>query len=162
MATEKNLPHSAAEMLLEIERIKFMKAGYLRYLDTKQWVKWRSLLTDDLEALYDDGSGAPPVVLARSADELVDSISRRMADAVSIHHAHSPEIELTSPTTATAYWALSDVVQRPTTAVNPSVVGMGYYRDEYRRGEDAQWRVARFHITRLYMAPVHLASLARG
>jgi hypothetical protein len=36
-----------AEKLWDIEQIKQLKARYFRLMDTKDWVAWRDLFTDD-------------------------------------------------------------------------------------------------------------------
>ena len=33
--------------LMDVESIKQLKARYCRYLDTKDWARWRDLFTDD-------------------------------------------------------------------------------------------------------------------
>ena len=44
-------------------------------------------------------------------DEVAVSVA--LAQAVTVHHGHMPEIELTSPITATGIWAMFDIVQSP-------------------------------------------------
>jgi hypothetical protein len=52
------------------------------------------------------GQDAKPV--AASADEFVAYVAKLLADTVTVHHGHMPEIELTSATTATGIWAMFD------------------------------------------------------
>lgn len=144
------------EKLYEIEAIKTLKARYLRLLDDQDWSQWRTLLTDDVEALYDEGPGVPTMTLGRSADDFAKHLSTVMAGAVHVHHAHSPEIELTSAIAATGTWAMSDVVQRAGGGEQPRIM-WGRYRDRYAKGEDGLWRVAHVHVTRQLVAPVVLA-----
>src|SRR5215475_15461842 len=89
-----------AQHLYEIEQIKHTKARYFRFLDGKQWADWRTCFTDDLHFYL--GQDAKPV--AASADEFVAYVSKLLADTVTVHHGHMPEIELTSATTATGVW----------------------------------------------------------
>ena len=141
------------QVLLEIERIKALKARYFRFLDTQQWERWREVFTDDAEASFEDGPGAPASLIARGADTLVEVVSGRMDGSVTVHHGHMPEIELTSPTTATGVWAMQDVVVHPAYKSRGSSVGYGHYHEDYRKGDDGRWRIARFHLTRLLITP---------
>ena len=57
---------------------------------------------------------------------------------------HTPEIELTSATTARGIWALQDVVR-----FGPGVtlVGYGHYHETYEK-RDGAWRIKSLHLTR--------------
>ena len=81
--------------LLEIEAIKQLKARYCRYLDTKDWRSWRAMFADDFRS---DTSQAGGKVIV-GADEFVAFTRRASATAPPCTRC-TPEIELTSPTTA--------------------------------------------------------------
>jgi hypothetical protein len=81
-------PHETAQHLYEIEQIKQTKARYFRFLDTKQWTDWRTCFTDDLHFYL--GQDQKPI--AASADEFVAYVSKLLADTVTVHHGHMPEI----------------------------------------------------------------------
>ena len=53
----------------------------------------------------------------------------------STHHGHMPEIEITSPDTATAIWSLFDYCTQGDEVV---MNGSGYYHDAYRK-LDGRW-----------------------
>src|SRR6478672_8429973 len=61
------------------------------------------------------------------------------------HQVHTPEIEVTSATTARGIWALQDVVR-----FGPGVtlVGYGHYHETYEK-TDGQWRIKTSKLTRL-------------
>lgn len=125
-----------------IEAIKRLKARYFRYLDTKQWDKFAELFTEDATGVWDgfeDGGSQfeGGAVIARE-------IARKCADAITIHHGHMPEIELTGDTTATGIWAMYDYVRMPEVAFE----GYGHYHEEYRLTH-GDWRIHRLHLTRL-------------
>jgi hypothetical protein len=126
--------------LVEIEAIKRLKAGYFRLLDTKQWDAWREVFTDDFTA---EVHGPHPVIHFASADEMVASNREILAEAPTVHHGHTPEIDLTSSATATGVWAMQDVVK-----LGAGFVGYGHYHEEYRK-QGGEWRIARMKITRL-------------
>src|SRR5262249_6646058 len=86
----------------DLEAIKQLKARYMRTVDTKDWDGFRNVFTKD--AVWDmRSSGA---ALLTGADEIVRYNQKSLGDdMVGIHQGHMPEIELTSPTTATGIWS---------------------------------------------------------
>jgi hypothetical protein len=56
-----------------------------------------------------------------------------------------PEIELTSPTTAKAVWAMEDIIEG---GGRPLFRGYGHYHETYRKEGDT-WRIATLHLTRI-------------
>lgn len=129
--------------LLEIESIKQLKARYCRHLDAKNWAAWRELFADDFVSEIVDTPGRVIV----GADEFVaytrQTLSKRSQPTV--HHVHSPEIALTSETTARGIWALNDVVR-----LIPMLTlrGYGHYEEQYEKA-DGQWRLTSSRLTRL-------------
>ncbi|WP_370330265.1 nuclear transport factor 2 family protein [Mycolicibacterium hippocampi] len=128
-------------VLLEIESIKRLKARYCRYLDTKDWVAWRTLFTDDFRS---DTSGAGGKVIV-GADPFVAFTRSSLGDRATVHQVHAPEIELTSATTAHAVWALEDVVRL---APGVNLRGYGHYDETYQK-VDGQWLITGSTLTRL-------------
>ena len=126
-----------------IEAIKQLKARYFRLMDTKQWDAYRQVFTDDM-AFYFESQDAP---IATSGDEFVAFVRSRLATALTVHHGHMPEIELTSPDSARGVWAMSDWVDDPDQ--HRAFQGFGHYHEEYRRGEDGRWRISRLRLSRL-------------
>jgi SnoaL-like domain len=139
-------PQETAQHLYELEQIKQTKARYFRCLDTKQWADWRTCFTDDLHFYL----GQDPNPVATSANEFVAYVSKLLADTVTVHHGHMPEIALTSATTATGIWAMFDWVDWSQTATpERTFQGYGHYNEEYEKGADGRWRIKRLHLTRL-------------
>ncbi|ABM13001.1 nuclear transport factor 2 family protein [Mycolicibacterium vanbaalenii] len=130
-----------AAALVEIEAIKQLKARYSRFLDTKDWDSWRSLFADDF---HSDTAGAGGKVID-GADEFVAFTRRSLGDRATVHQVHAPEIELTSPTTATAVWALEDVVRL---APGVNLRGYGHYTESYAK-VDGYWLITASTLTRL-------------
>lgn len=130
-----------AAVLLEIEAIKRLKSRYCRYLDTKDWTAWRALFTDDFVS---DTSRAGGKVV-RGADDFVAFTRKSLRSQPTVHQVHAPDIELTSPTTATGVWALEDVVR-----FGPGVNlrGYGHYTETYEK-TDGRWRIKTSTLTRL-------------
>jgi len=124
-----------------IEAIKQLKARYFRLMDTKQWDAYRQVFTDDM-AFYFESEDAPT---ATSGDDFVAYVRSRLATALSVHQGHTPEIELTSATTARGVWALQDVVRF---GPGLSLVGYGHYHETYENIA-GQWLIKSSKLTRL-------------
>ena len=70
----------------DLEAIKQLKARYFRLMDTKQWEAFRELFTDDAVMQ----STPDPEERFVGGDEIAAKVSRALADAVSVHHGHTP------------------------------------------------------------------------
>ena len=70
-----------------------------------------------------------------------------MAGAVTVHQGHTPEIEVTSATTATGTWALNDIVIWPN---GMRLDGYGHYHETYEKVDDG-WRIKSSKLTRLHV-----------
>jgi len=135
-----------AELLYDIERIKQTKARYFRFLDGKQWSDWRTCFTDDMHFYL----GQDPKPVTSSGDEFVAYVSKLLADTVTVHQGHMPEIELTSDTTAKAIWAMFDWVDwNNTETPERTFQGYGHYVEDYEKGGDGKWRIKNLRLTRI-------------
>ncbi|MET0360582.1 MAG: nuclear transport factor 2 family protein [Sphingobium sp.] len=133
----------------DMEAIRTLKARYFRLMDTKDWVGWRALFTDDLVAIVDTavstrGADGRPAAAHRDADSFVAFVKAAIDACITVHHGHMPEIELTSATQARGIWAMEDIVQMPG---QPAFRGFGHYHETYRKDGDG-WRIATLHLTR--------------
>ena len=81
--------------LMDIESIKQLKARYCRYLDTKDWDRWRDLFTDDFVGDTTEAGGS----LIVGVDEFMAYTRNTIGkpSQATVHQVHAPEIELTSP-----------------------------------------------------------------
>ncbi|MQY28734.1 nuclear transport factor 2 family protein [Nocardia aurantia] len=127
----------------DIEAIRALKGRYFRTLDTKDWNGFRAVFTDDV-VIDTSGSGGPRF---EGADEFLAFLRPGLAEAVTVHHGHTPEIELTSATTATGVWAMADLVRW---ADGSQLTGYGHYHETYRKDGNG-WRIASSALTRLRM-----------
>ncbi len=127
----------------DLEAIKRLKARYFRTMDTKDWGGMRQVFTDDVVIDTTESGGG----VVEGADEFIAFLEETLADAVTVHHGHMPEIDLTSPTTARGIWALQDVIVWPN---GLRLLGFGHYHETYAKvGDD--WRIASSTLTRLHM-----------
>jgi len=126
----------------DIEAIRRLKARYFRTLDTKDWDAMRQVFTDDVVIDTTDSGGG----VVSGADEFMTFLGQALADTVTVHQGHMPEIDLTSDTTATGIWALNDIVIWPN---GMRLDGYGHYRETYEKGPDG-WRIKTSTLTRLH------------
>ena len=142
------------ERLLDLERVKRLKAEYCRFVDTKQWERLRALFAADVVF---DGFGSAP--RGSTLEQFITGISTRLAEAVTVHHCHTPEIEFLAPDRARAVWAMMDIVElfgerSPREAPgHRGFVGLGHYEDEYRR-IDGVWKIGYTRLSRLRLDPM--------
>lgn len=130
--------------LQELEAIKRLKYKYLRCLDEKRWDELAGCFTADATAAYSDGK-----LTFTGRDAIMKFLRDALGPAsmISSHRVHHPEIDLTSPTTATGTWALEDVVIE--TKANITIRGAAFYRDQYVK-QDGAWLIKSTGYTRTF------------
>ncbi|MEO9222150.1 MAG: nuclear transport factor 2 family protein [Mycobacteriaceae bacterium] len=134
------------EALLAIEEIKRVFAGRLRCMDTKQWDRYGSFHTEDV--VSDAWPGAPSVV---GRDALTAAIRATLDGPVtvtSVHHGHTPQIELTADNTALGVWAMEDRLWWSEGDREEHLHGFGHYHEQYRK-VDGRWLISYRALTRL-------------
>jgi hypothetical protein len=67
-----------------------------------------------------------------------------LENAATMHHCHTPEITLTSATTANGIWAMEDWI---IFGDGRELHGSGHYRETYEK-QDYGWRIKSLHLTR--------------
>lgn len=132
------------ERLVSVEAIKQLKARYFRCLDTKDWVGFEAVFT--ASAVLDMTEEAGDVVHGAAA--IASYVFGHVGAVETVHHGHMPEIELTSPSTATGIWAMEDVLRWPAGGTIQAMHGYGHYHETYERA-DGEWRIASLRLTRL-------------
>jgi hypothetical protein len=130
-------------MTEDLEALKQLKARYCRTMDTKDWAGMRKVFTDNVIVDSSDSGGN----VMTGADEFLAFLQGAIGDAVTVHHCHTPEIELTSPTTASGVWAMEDMLRWPN---GTELHGYGHYHEVYEKREGV-WRIASTRLTRLRM-----------
>ncbi len=137
---------STEERLLAIEEIKRLFAARLRIMDTKQWDLYATVHTDDVvsESWGADSRVVGPAALTAAIRNTLDG----NVFVTTVHHGHTPEITLTSDTTATGIWAMEDELWWTNGDVEEHLHGYGHYHEEYRKVED-RWLISYRTLTRL-------------
>jgi uncharacterized protein (TIGR02246 family) len=127
----------------DIEAIKQLKARYFRTMDTKDWAGMREVFADDVTMDTTDSGGN----VMTGADDFLVFLQATLDGVVTVHHGHMPEIELTSPTTATGTWSMEDRLRWPD---GTELHGFGHYHETYEK-TDGAWRITSSTLTRLRM-----------
>jgi SnoaL-like domain len=140
--------------LREIEPIKKLKARYFRHMDQQRWDEWKKCFTEDVTAVYDgpprlNKRDDPAQVACEGRTRLVDAVSGLFVESKSVHQGFMPEIELTSPTTATGIWAMFDYIRTP----RGSFKGWGHYYEEYVK-QEGEWKIKKIRLTRLHVEEI--------
>ena len=125
----------------DLEAIRQLKARYFRMMDTKDWAGMRKVFADDVRMEVEDEGG----VIHEGADDFMVFLTGVLEGVVTTHHGHMPEIEITSPTTATGIWAMEDMLRWPD---GTEMHGYGHYHETYVK-IDGEWKIKSSHLTRL-------------
>jgi hypothetical protein len=139
-----------------LEAIRQLKARYFRYVDTKRWDRFAELFSEDA-VLHVPVNRAEPL---RGATAIAERVRLGLSEMITVHHGHTPEIELLDADRARAIWPLYDrlsSVSNELTAdpaapgFGPRYEGVGHYVEEYARGDDGQWRITQIELRRLHL-----------
>jgi hypothetical protein len=133
---------SDLERLVAIEEIKQLKSRRDRAVDQKDWATTETLHAPDHVS---DVEGFPPWT---SAAEMIRNVSASMAGITSVHHSHTPDITLESPTRATGIWAMEDYLSWRQGGEEHWLRGYGFYHETYEK-RDGRWVYVRRMLRRL-------------
>jgi hypothetical protein len=137
-----------AEQLLAIEEIKQLKARYFRCMDTKDWAGFEAVFAPDAMVDYTPPEGNSANWSASGLANIVAFVRRIVEPAITVHHGHMPEVELTSPTTARAVFAMEDLIWWPEGSHPRTLHGWGHYHETYTK-TDGNWVIKTLRLTRL-------------
>ena len=139
------------ERLEAIEEIKQLKARYFRCMDTKDWDGFTSVLAPDarMDVSGDLGDGAADSGGVTTGNrEIAAFVRASIDDVTTVHHGHMPEIDVTSPTSATGTWAMEDHLWWPEGSPITTMHGYGHYHETYEK-VDGRWLITSTTLTRL-------------
>ena len=125
----------------DLEAIRQLKARYFRCMDTKDWDGMKQVFAPDVHIDMEREGGG----LHDDVDSFFTMLVAAIGDVTTVHHGHMPEIELTSPTTATGIWAMEDMLRWPD---GTEMHGYGHYHETYVK-LDAGWRIKSLRLDRL-------------
>ena len=142
----------ATEKLWAIEQIKQLKARYFRHMDTKDWAALEGVFAPDavmdMRGEMRDGRGDSG--LTQGAAAIVRFMRASIETVTTVHHGHTPEIDIQDADNASGIWAMEDVLRWPDDSPAPirHLRGFGHYHETYRK-IDGQWRIQSTRLTRL-------------
>ena len=132
--------------LLEIEKIKQLKARYLRGLDTNDWEVFASSMSADCTGRYNSGK-----LSFDKREDIVAFMRENLSGdkVITLHQGHQPEIEIIDADNARATWYLQDIVIHLEAGVR--ITGSAIYQDSYRKEGD-EWKICTTGYRRVYEA----------
>lgn len=114
-------------------------------MDTKDWSGLAAVFAADAEIdMTGEGSAS-----LEPLTEFLTNLQASVGAVTTVHHGHMPEIELTSPTTATGVWAMEDMLWWPEGSPLRHLHGYGHYHETYRKEPDRGWCILSMRLTRL-------------
>src|ERR1700740_643144 len=116
---------SDLDRLLAIEEIKHLKARRDRAVDTKDFETYEALHAPD-HVSHNDGFER-----WNNRDEMIANVRRLMADNISVHHSHTPQITFESPTKARGIWGMEDNIFWRQGDEEHWLQGFGFYHETY-------------------------------
>ncbi|MBB1034900.1 nuclear transport factor 2 family protein [Dietzia sp. CQ4] len=145
----------------DLEAIRAVFARRLYVMDTKQWDAYGPCHTEDVVSeSWAAGGGAPEV---RGREALTAAIRATLDGRVpvtSVHHGHTPVLELTGPDpatgdpTATGIWAMEDRLWWSVDGREHWLHGWGHYHERYRR-VDGRWLITHRRLERIRVDTGH-------
>jgi hypothetical protein len=146
------------EVLQATEQIRLLEARYARFADEKRWADLARLFTPDGSFTSQNVDGENLAAMA-GRHEIADHLSAVTAgDVTPIHLLTTSEIEILSPTSAHAVWAMADLIFRnanppadpdATDGIPPfrTMRGWGHYHVDYVKA-DGGWLISQRLQTR--------------
>ena len=136
------------ERFLAIEEIQQLKARYFRCVDTKDWGGFGALFASDATVDYTPPGGNPKDWSESGAANIVAFVRKAPGSTITVHHGHMPEVEVISPVTARAIFAMEDLIWWPEGSPRKTLHGWGHYHETYEKIE-GKWRIKTLRLTRL-------------
>jgi hypothetical protein len=155
------------DKLAAIEDIKQLKARYFRELDTKNWEGLNSVFAVD--AVFDlravnsvrqpaTGDFTPPLGgeerVFRGRAAIVAMIRGAVESLITVHHGHTPEIDVISANTARGIVPMEDILRLPSGEL--MLNGFGHYHETYEK-LGGLWQIKTSYLTRLFIAGTPLS-----
>ena len=150
------------ERLSAIEDIKQVKAAYFRGVDTNDAELVRGILAEDCVLDYmgcctDPATGRDflPImnVVMRGNASWTSGGMSQTGIVASVHQGHNCEIRVTSDTTASAIWSMTDRLYMAPGKPFSLMTGYGHYHETYEKIGGA-WKIKTTRISRIRVEAV--------
>lgn len=133
------------EDLVEIERIRQLKTRYFLFMDQKRWDEWAGVFCEDV--VIDCTQDGADVIHGRQAFR--DFLPPLLEGVKTVHHGHTPLIELEGSDHASGTWLMEDNLWYPEGAERGHLWGTGWYFEKYRKDADGEWRILELKLRRI-------------
>jgi hypothetical protein len=139
---------SMLQRLVDLEDIRRLEAQRIRAIDTQDWAAYEAVHAPEH---YSHNDGEPRWDGAKAN---TDRLAALFQGVQTVHHVHTAELELTSPTTASGIWAMEDYLYWKQGGADHWLHGFGFYHETYRKEGDA-WLFTsrRLRRTRVMTSP---------
>jgi hypothetical protein len=117
-------------------------------VDTKDWGGFEAVFATDAVVDYTPLGGKPGEWIATGAANIAAFGKNVIAPAITVHHGHMPEIDVTSPDTATGIWSMEDSIWWPEGSRRKTLHGLGHYHETYQK-IGGRWLIKTLKLTRL-------------
>ncbi len=134
-----------SEDLVDIEKIRQLKARYFRTMDQKKWAEWQTVFCEDVT--IDTTQEGSPILHGRTA--FYEFLPPLLEGVKTVHHGHTSEIKITGSHTATGIWAMEDMLWWPESKGGTHLWGTGWYYEKYRKDLDGEWRILELILKRI-------------
>ena len=148
------------ERMLIVNAVHQLKGRYFRTLDCKDWAGYEAVFAPDLVADMRDASGQrDESQLIFGAAAYVAGLAPALQGVITVHHGHSPEIDVLSATEATGIWAMEDKLWPGADSPLPFrfLHGYGHYHERYVLWE-GDWRIREIRLSRLHVEVEHVGA----
>ena len=102
---------------------------------------------DLIDVVIDTTDDTGPGTDITGRDPYLDMLRPILDGAITVHHGHMSEIEITGPDTARGVWSMEDHIWFPAALGLGQLWGTGWYEEDYRRVA-ARWKIARMVLRR--------------
>jgi hypothetical protein len=116
--------------LTALREIELLKSRRDRAADTKDWELYESLHAPDHRSYNDDYGGTD------TAAAMMVTVKQSMANLITLHHSHTPEITFESPTHASGVWAMEGFSVWKQGGENHWFQAFGHYYETYENRND--------------------------
>jgi len=135
------------EKLMAVDAIRRLKARRVRSMDSKDWKGYAACHTADaITTTFQSEVGDADAVVGGEA--ISQRLERQLEGRTTAHHIHEPEIEITSPTTATGIWPMEDMLWWHEGDLEHWLHGYGHYHETYEQ-VDGQWLIKSRSLSRI-------------
>ncbi|MFL6174120.1 MAG: nuclear transport factor 2 family protein [Marmoricola sp.] len=117
-----------------------------RSLDEQDWDAYAACHTPDVVS-WAIGSEQGVEEPARGIEAVISFLRKQLTGTTTVHHVHSPEIVLTTESTASGTWAMEDRLWWTAEGQERWLHGFGRYEETYER-VDGRWLIASRRLVR--------------